>query len=687
MSASCAITRAARWVAVPVMLSAAVPALALNSPVVLDYLLGSEGYTIGSTANGQGFGSTVRIVRDVNGDGLADIVVGVPGSAAGGVDSGAAWIVFGRSGVLPASINVEDLNATTGVRIWGKGDMRLGAQFDSAGDFNGDGIGDLLFLQGDNFTASTPGAFVILGRNTWPPLIDLDTFTDGVIELTRTGGIGGDFEIRSRGHSSGGSGDFNGDGYSDVAFAVTESGGFPNACAVVYGHPGGGGVASINALTGFAGILLHGYSNGVAACAFLGDVNRDGFADVGVSSLLNATAEHGFQGVTSVHFGRAYTSFGRTMDDAKAPNGFRLTQNVYVGIGSENLVIALRKLGDVNRDGYADIGVEDSSAGWPNVVFGRESVPSDILPLESLEGTIGFNLSGASHIARAGDVDRDGIDDIVISEATSSTIAGTRGRILFGHAGAFAATIDTSSINDDAGVVNSVLNAGSPSVGSSIDGGLDTNGDGIADYVFGHPDTSQSYPGGKAYLALGERGRLRCVSTGAAIPDNNATGITRTMFLSATAPIETAEIFVNITHTWVGDLTAWITSPLGTTVQLVNRPGHDPAPPYPAPIAKCAADNMVVTLADSAATSVDLDCNRSDVDGAPAYSGSRYKPTSPLGALIGQSPTGTWSLRVADNTSQDAGTLNSWCAIVYSTPFAPLPTPSPDRLFSDGFEQ
>lgn len=47
---------------------------------------------------GEGAGSSVRIVGDLNGDGLADATVGAPGNAAGGANAGRAYVLMGATG-------------------------------------------------------------------------------------------------------------------------------------------------------------------------------------------------------------------------------------------------------------------------------------------------------------------------------------------------------------------------------------------------------------------------------------------------------------------------------------------------------------------------------------------------------------------------------------------------------------
>jgi subtilisin-like proprotein convertase family protein len=95
-------------------------------------------------------------------------------------------------------------------------------------------------------------------------------------------------------------------------------------------------------------------------------------------------------------------------------------------------------------------------------------------------------------------------------------------------------------------------------------------------------------------------------------------------------------VSLNITHTWVGDLSVSLThNSSGRTVQLYNIDcGED--------------DNLVAVFDDEAPNAASCPPN------------GTYQPAMPLTALDGINATGTWTLTVADNAAGDSGTLNSW---------------------------
>jgi len=138
-------------------------------------------------------------------------------------------------------------------------------------------------------------------------------------------------------------------------------------------------------------------------------------------------------------------------------------------------------------------------------------------------------------------------------------------------------------------------------------------------------------------------------SPGTAIPDNNPTGITVTMNVTENVSITDLDVNLNISHTWVGDMTVTIKSPTGTMATIVDRPGTPPG------TFGCSGDNIVATLDDEAATAIESECAGS----TPTINGS-FIPNNPLSVFDGESTLGVWELTVADFAAPDTGTINSW---------------------------
>ena len=117
-----------------------------------------------------------------------------------------------------------------------------------------------------------------------------------------------------------------------------------------------------------------------------------------------------------------------------------------------------------------------------------------------------------------------------------------------------------------------------------------------------------------------------------------------------TAPISDLNFQLQINHTYVGDLIVTLTSPAGTVVTLVDRPGS----PAPLGIFGCSSNNINTTLDDEAATLVEDQC-----DASPLAIGGTHQPTGLLSAFDGESLAGTWVVSVTDNAGADTGTLIS----------------------------
>jgi subtilisin-like proprotein convertase family protein len=115
--------------------------------------------------------------------------------------------------------------------------------------------------------------------------------------------------------------------------------------------------------------------------------------------------------------------------------------------------------------------------------------------------------------------------------------------------------------------------------------------------------------------------------------------------------IDKLTVTLNITHTWVSDLTVTLISPTGTEVQLFSGQCNN-------------ADNAVATFDDNGVT---LTCQGS----TPTITGTLI-PAQSLSNFIGQNSEGLWTLRVFDAFNVDGGSINSWGITFCSMDTTPL---------------
>ena len=116
--------------------------------------------------------------------------------------------------------------------------------------------------------------------------------------------------------------------------------------------------------------------------------------------------------------------------------------------------------------------------------------------------------------------------------------------------------------------------------------------------------------------------------------------INSTLNIPSGVVISDINITMNLSHTWINDLTATLISPSGTQVRLFAQP-----------CTNADIQNISATFDDSGANVV---CGAN-----PGITGV-VKSTQLLSAFNGQSSTGTWTLRILDGFNDDGGSLNSW---------------------------
>jgi Ca2+-binding RTX toxin-like protein len=470
-------------------------------------------------------GISVSTAGDVNGDGIADLIVGAVGAGddSGGYGIGAAYVVFGRNGGFASPVDLDTIAAGSGgFMILGQDIYgHTGLSVAAAGDVNGDGIDDVIvghgfYFDDDDFIQGA--AYVVFGRTgglTSP--VDLDDVAAGR----------GGFMLQSEGlddrvgTSVSAAGDVNGDGIDDLIvgapFNYGGSYSFTGAAYVVFGRTRGFAspvdLAGIAAGTGGFKIQAENSGDGAGiSVSRAGDVNGDGIDDLIVGARFNDSGGD--------NAGAAYVVFGRTggfatpvdLDAiAAGRGGFKIQgENAYDRAGR-----SVSAVGDVNGDGIDDLivgapyaSINGDWTGAAYVVFGRTGGFTAVVDLDDIAAGRGgfkiqnedaFNRYAGSSVSDAGDVNGDGVDDLIIS-------GGGAAYVVFGRASGFTSPIDLDDIAAGRGGFKIQREGGG--VGSVSAAG-DVNGDGIDDLIVGAPgDDSGGYDAGAAYVIFGRRDAL-----------------------------------------------------------------------------------------------------------------------------------------------------------------------------------
>ena len=102
---------------------------------------------------------------------------------------------------------------------------------------------------------------------------------------------------------------------------------------------------------------------------------------------------------------------------------------------------------------------------------------------------------------------------------------------------------------------------------------------------------------------------------------------------------------LDISHTWVHDLTISLTSPQGTVVSIIDQVCN-------------GEDDFLLNIDDAGAAQGAIPC--------PPIGGGTYQAEGLMSAFNGEDPFGTWILTVTDNVDQDGGDINGWALEVLS---------------------
>jgi len=367
-------------------------------------------------------GASVASAGDLNNDGFDDVVIGAWRNGTGGTETGKAYVVFGRS-ANPGTIDLGSLPATSGFAIFGADPGgEAGFSVASAGDFNGDGIDDLIVGAplGDDGGSLSGQAYVIFGKS--------GSFTDVNLASLGAGGfiIKGASTQDVTGYSVDSAGDVNGDGFGDLIIGAPLDSDVQ--AYVIFGKGSGFGTIDLSSL-GSAGFTIKGISAGDRAgnsVASAGDVNGDGFDDliIGAPYADDETLPDGGENA-----GEAYVIFGKAggfgsvdVSDLAADVGFILR-----GGATGDLLGASVAAGDVNGDGFDDliIGAPLNDSG------GYDAGSVSVLLNQTPPGSVSRVGSLIGQTIRGGAFDdtldgREG-DDVLIAAGGNDILIGGQG--------------------------------------------------------------------------------------------------------------------------------------------------------------------------------------------------------------------------------------------------------------------
>lgn len=450
------------------------------------------------------FGSKVSTAGDLNGDGLDDVVISASGLKKSFVYLGENS-VFGLKGTTPET-----------------SEWQLSSDnFKGSGDFNGDGLGDLVLANPIESTvyAYYGGKNLNLFKSYWG--IELEQ--EGVLEIN----------VAS-------AGDLNGDGYDDVAVGVPDYDYHYNNEGAVFVYMGSGSELSITPAWQARSNLSEGrFGENITHV----NVNNDLYDDLIISGSYGVYAYHGSENGLS---GMTLPTNSNTVRFSDGSGGFYLpgwsTSGVHIDWywdennsyqGNSSL-----RVDGYDRSGYASYA-ELSVSGYfeaGSISFARKvNIPNSYEWLEfSIDGNLedkwrgnsswgvvtypidagyhsfewvfdvnvgsawvdsidfpqflidAFALPSASDwsvsranptVANAGDVNGDGIDDLVIGAPTLNEAFSNEGAVFIYH-GSDSGLSNSPSWQATSGQLNGQF-------GSSVSSAGDVNGDYVDDVIIG----------------------------------------------------------------------------------------------------------------------------------------------------------------------------------------------------------
>lgn len=442
-----------------------------------------------------GFGAAATGIGDVNGDGYSDFAVAAKGQKGAGAS---IYVIYGGPGALPRlpaeGDILPDFDATDGYVIELSNAVQLNPPvlLDSAiapaGDVNGDGLSDFLIAAKTNGRNPYPHGltFVILGKVAGGDLdlsLDLPEHRGFRVHANRS------LDADERIGSPQGLGDVNGDGFDDIGFTMLRN----QSHAIVFGAQNRRDT-DVTTMPLNVGFWIwanpadgRGATHGLSSA---GDFNGDGYADI----AIRAPAPRSVGEPIDRYSAQLYILFG-TDQSRNVPLsllGGGIGVRVRNATAGSEFGLSATAVGDITLDGLADVVVTAPHQGvLPEAFVLKGRRDGGVVELNRFAQEDGWIVRSdnprslpASIVAPAGDVDFDGVADILFANPRQ---VGSPPMAMIYRAGRRPPGGGLPILPENTMYLREAA-AGQSGVGKSISLAGDIDGDGRSDVILGLPN-------------------------------------------------------------------------------------------------------------------------------------------------------------------------------------------------------